>query len=307
MFTKPQRLHKGDTVAIVSPSWGGPSVFPHVYENGLQALKDLGLKIKEFSTARESVDVLRNNPQMRAEDINSAFADSGIKAIFTSIGGDDSVRILPYLDKEVIKKNPKILMGYSDTTTLHVFCNLLGLTTLYGPSIMAGFSQMENLPKRFRQHVETMLFNPEEAREYFAYGEYVDGYPNWSDRDTVGQVNFLKKDDGWKWLQGEGTIQGELFGGCMEVLGMLKATPNWPHLDFWDGKIFFMETSEAKSPRYQVDHELRNYGAQGVFERISGFLVGRARDYADQEKKELYLRFPNQNPIQSQLSSSCME
>ena len=84
-YKKPERLHKGDTVAIVSPSWGGPSVFPRIYENGLKVLRQWGLKIKEFPTARMDANFLRANPQVRAEDINDAFADPEVKAIFASI------------------------------------------------------------------------------------------------------------------------------------------------------------------------------------------------------------------------------
>lgn len=72
---KPARLKQGDTVAIVSPSWGGPSVFPHVYENGLEVLREWGLNIREFPTARADANFLRANPQIRAKDINDAFAD----------------------------------------------------------------------------------------------------------------------------------------------------------------------------------------------------------------------------------------
>lgn len=286
-YQKPKRLNQGDTVAIVSPSWGGPSVFPHIYENGLKVLEEWGLKIKEYPTARADAEYLRNNPEVRARDINDAFSDSSIKAVFTSIGGDDSVRILPHLDKDIIRNNPKILMGYSDTTTLHTYCNQLGLVTFYGPSIMAGFSQMESLPSTFKEHVREMLFEPREIHEYVAYEEYCNGYPEWGDKTNLGKVNQLKKNVGWRFLQGKGTIRGELFGGCLEVLEMMKATTFWPKPDFLSGKVFILETSEEKPPLHEVDHVLRNYGMQGFFDRISGLVFGRARDYSDEEKVKL--------------------
>lgn len=284
---KPSKLSKGDTVAIVSPSWGGPSVFPHIYENGLKVLQEWGLKIKEFPTARMDAAFTRASPQIRAKDINDAFADPEVKAIFASIGGDDSVRILPFLDKKVIAENPKILMGYSDTSTLHFFSNLQGLITFYGPSIMAGFSQMDSLPENFKSHVREILFEPKESYEYQSYGTYYDGYPDWANKENLGKVNPMKSDDGWHWLQGNGQVQGELFGGCIEVLEMMKATDFWPSQDFWNGKIFFLETSEEKPSIHYIDHVLRNYGMLGVYEKISGFIFSRARDYSDKEKKML--------------------
>jgi muramoyltetrapeptide carboxypeptidase LdcA involved in peptidoglycan recycling len=286
-YTKPARLKRGDTVAIVSPSWGGPSVFPRPYENGLKILTEWGLKIKEFPTARMNANFLRENPQIRAKDINDAFSDLEVKAIFVSIGGDDSVRILPFVDKNIIAKNPKILIGYSDVSTLHMLANLQGLVSFYGPTIMAGFSQMESLPESFKTHVHDILFEPKENYEYKAYGEYCDGYPDWSKEENIGKVKQIKTDDGWRWLQGSAKVQGELFGGCMEVLEMMKATSFWPSQDFWKGKIFFLETSEEKPSINYIDHVLRNYGMLGVFDQISGFIFSRARDYSDDEKKEL--------------------
>ncbi|MBI4252998.1 LD-carboxypeptidase [Candidatus Uhrbacteria bacterium] len=286
-YIKPQRLKEGDTVAIVSPSWGGPSVFPAVYEHGLKVLLAWGLNIKEFPTARMDAAFLRNNPRIRAQDINDAFADTEVKAIFASIGGDDSVRILPFLDKKIIASNPKILMGYSDTSTLHVFANLQGLASFYGPSIMAGFSQMNNLPVSFKNHVREMLFEPKEYYEYKPYQTYCDGYPDWANKENLGKVNPMKADDGWHWLQGKATVQGELFGGCIEVFEMMKATEFWPAQEFWKDKIFFLETSEEKPSIHYIDHVLRNYGMLGVYDTISGFIFSRARDYSDEEKKEL--------------------
>ena len=286
-YKKPKRLKSGDTVAIVSPSWGGPSVFPHIYENGLKVLREWGLKIKEFPTARMDAVFTRANPQVRAKDINDAFADSEVDAIFTSIGGDDSVRILPFLDKRIITKNPKILMGFSDTSTLHAFANMQGLVSFYGPSIMAGFSQMENLPESFKRNVHDILFEPKENYEYKPYGTYCDGYLDWANKEYVGKVNLMKLDDGWHWLQGNTEVQGELFGGCIDVLEMMKATDFWPSKDFWKDKIFFLETSEEKPSIHRVDHVLRNYGMIGVYDKISGLVFSRARDYSDDEKRQL--------------------
>lgn len=80
-FIKPLRLNKGDTIAVISPSWGGPSVYPHVYENGLRVLrKHFGLKIKEYPTAKTSADKLRTDLKFRANDINDAFADKAINS-----------------------------------------------------------------------------------------------------------------------------------------------------------------------------------------------------------------------------------
>ncbi len=283
---KPSRLVIGDTVAVVSPSWGGPSIFPHIYEKGLEALRGLGLQVKEFPSARADNDFLFRNPRARAKDVNDAFADPEVKAIFASIGGDDSIRILPFINPVTIKKNPKILMGYSDTTTLLTYINQMGLVTFNGPSVMAGFSQVGALPKSFVEHVKAMLFSPQERYEYESYGVFCDGYLDWINLENVGKTKELKQDDGWHFLQGSGAATGELYGGSIEVLEILNGTEFWAKSEFWNGKVLFLETSEDKPPVQRVRRMLRNYGMQGIFDRVLAVLFGRPRDYTDEAKAE---------------------
>lgn len=287
MAIKPKKLQKGDTIAIVSPSWGGPSVFPHIYESGIKVLENLGLKIKEYPSARKDANYLYQNPEFRAKDINDAFSDKEVRAIFVSIGGDDSVRILPYLNTEVIQKNPKIIIGYSDTTTLLTYFNQLGLVTLHGPAIMAGFSQWDALGQKFQKHIKTILFENPGNYDYKPFNSYCEGYLNWSDKSNVGKVKPTSKNTGWNILQGDSKIHGQLFGGCIEVLEFMKGTKFWPGDNFWDGKILFLETSEDKPTPDQVKWMLRNYGMQGIFDKISALLIGRPRDYSEEENKEL--------------------
>jgi len=243
--------------------------------------------VKEYSTAKADSDFLRWNPRKRAEDVNNAFADDEVKAIFATIGGDESMRILPYLNGQVIKGNPKILMGYSDITTLLTYCAQLGLVSFHGPMIMAGFSQLQALPTAFSDHIAEILFEARETYSFKPYDQYSDGYPDWAKESSLGKVKEPRKGGGWNWLQGSTSARGRLFGGCIEVLEFLKGTDYWPKPDFWNGKILFLETSEEKPSPLYVERCLRNYGIQGVFERITGLLFGRARDYSDLEKKQL--------------------
>ena len=131
-FRQPSALKPSDKVAIVSPSSGMPFLFPWVYEQGLERLKQVfQLEPIEYPTARQSPEYLSRNPKARAEDINRAFADPSIKGIIATIGGNDQIRILPYLDKKIIGATPKIFMGYSDCTNLHLFLWNLGIISYY--------------------------------------------------------------------------------------------------------------------------------------------------------------------------------
>jgi len=259
-----------------------------VYDLGVRMLEErFGLIVKEYPTARADINFLRWNPKKRADDVNNAFADPEVKGIIATIGGDESIRILPHLDDDVIRSHPKILMGYSDTTTLLTYCTQLGLVTFHGPMIMAGFSQLNALPTAFANHISEILFNPQATYAFSPYDTYFDGYPDWANTTNLGKVKEPKNTPGWSWLQGQSSAKGELFGGCIEVLEFLKGTPYWPKPEFWDGKILFLETSEEKPSVTFVERCLRNYGIQGVFDRISGLLFGRATYYSDMEKKHL--------------------
>ncbi len=112
---KPRKLQPGDKLAAVSLSWGGPGTFPHRYQAGKQQLEqEFGVTLVEMPHTMREASWLQRNPQARADDLMQAFADPSIAGIVSTIGGDDSIRILPYLDLEVIRANPKVFLGYSE-------------------------------------------------------------------------------------------------------------------------------------------------------------------------------------------------
>jgi len=290
-FVRPARLRAGDTVAVLSPSWGGPAAFPHIFDAGLAVLRDtFGLRIREYPTTRAAPADLARDPAARADDLCAAFADPEVRAIVASIGGEDSVRLLPHLDPEVLRENPKILMGYSDTTTLLAYLAQLGLVSFHGPAVMAGFAQLPSLPPAFAAHVRAVLFDGPDELAYEPYDRWSEGYPEWADPANTGKVNPSTPrppSGGFRFLQGRGKARGELFGGSIEVLEFLKGTRFWPAPSFWEGKVLFFETSEEVPPPALVRRMLRNYAMQGAFDRAAALLFGRARGYSDAQKVEL--------------------
>jgi muramoyltetrapeptide carboxypeptidase LdcA involved in peptidoglycan recycling len=128
-LVRPPILKPGDKVAILSPSWTGPGVFPHVQDLGLKRLREhLQLEPVEYPTTRK----IGATPQERAADIHAAFADPEITAIMASIGGSDQITVLRYLDPAVLQANPKVFFGYSDNTNLLVYLWNLGIIGFYG-------------------------------------------------------------------------------------------------------------------------------------------------------------------------------
>lgn len=287
MKIKPSRLQRGDSIALVTPSWAGPNKFPKVYELGARRLREeFGLNIKEYSMTRASEEELDKSPGARANDINKAFADPEVRAIIATIGGEDSMRILPYIDFEKAIQSPKIFMGYSDTTTLLASLNLRGLVTFHGPSVMSGFAEPGSLSEEFTEHINSFFLKDWKTFQYRPYKKWTEELCSWGDPTALDQTRQYTISDGWRSINGN--IQtGTLFGGCIEVLEFLKASEYWPEPGFWEGKILFFETSEEVPNITTVRRILRNYGIQGVFSKISGLLFGRARGYSTRQKLEL--------------------
>jgi muramoyltetrapeptide carboxypeptidase LdcA involved in peptidoglycan recycling len=159
---KPKRLSRGQKVAAISLSWGGPGTFRHRYEAGKRQFEQMfGLTVVEMPHALRDPAWLAANPQARAADLIQAFTDPDIAGIISTIGGDDSIRLLRYLDLEVIRQHPKVFMGYSDTTVTHFACYQAGLVSFYGPAFMAGFAENGGIFPYLVDSVQRILFSSE--------------------------------------------------------------------------------------------------------------------------------------------------
>lgn len=283
---RPRRLRPGDRVAVVAPSQSLAAVYPKVYAAGLATLREtFGLDVVEFPSTTFDPEYSYRHPELRAADLDAAFADESIAGIFSLIGGTDSIRLLPHLDVDLAVRHPKVLIGYSDTATLLTAYARAGMVTFNGPAVMAGFAQLVNFPQ-LEQHVRDVLFEPADTLRYSPYPQWVDRYPNWH-RQPGHEIGPSYPHDGWRWLQGSGTVSGRLFGGCSDVLQLLKGTAFWPEPEFFAGRILFLETSEDKPPVSFTENWLRSFGVGGGLDKLAGLLIGRPRDYTPAESREL--------------------
>ena len=276
-FTKPRKLNPGDKVATVSPSWGGPSIFPYRYQAGVRQLEaEFGLEVVEMPHTLKDADWLYRNPEARADDLMQAFGDPSIKGIIATIGGNDLIRLLPYIDLDVIRNHPKVLMGYSDTVISHMLCFRARLVSFYGPSIMSGFAENGGLFPYMTNSVRRTLFqtDPIGVIEPNTDGWTVERL-EWGEPANQEKKRTLNPCTGWKYLQGKGVHQGGLIGGCIEVLDWLRGTDLWPDSETWQDAILFLETSEDAPPPEMVKFILRTFAALGVLKRLSGILFAR--------------------------------
>ncbi len=286
---KPNKLNRGDKVATVSLSWGGAgdSDILWRYNVGKKRLQEeFGLNVVEMPNTLKGTDYIYDHPEKRAEDLMDAFRDESIKAIFSCIGGCESVRMLPYIDFDVIRNNPKVFIGYSDTTVTHFICYKGGVSSFYGPSILAEFAENVEMHDYTKHWVEKALFSDSVIGA-------IDPSPVWtSERLPWVEKNkaitrTLQQNDGYEVLQGTGVAKGHLIGGCIEVLEMIKGTALWPSLDNWKDAVLFLETSEDKPSPVYVEYWLRNYGSQGILNSVNAIILGKPYDnqYYEEYKK----------------------
>lgn len=292
MLIKPKKLQPGDCVATVSPSWGGAGepLLKWRYEQGVKRLEDIfGLKVISMPNSLKGEDYLYESPQARAEDLMTAFTDKRIKAIIANIGGEDSIRLLPYIDFDVIHKNPKILMGYSDTTIAHLFCHKAGVSSFYGPAILTDFAENVEMDPYTIEMVQRTLFSNERIGEIKPAKEWTSERLEWIEENKELR-RTMRKNSGYEVLQGTGIVQGHLIGGCIEVLEFVKGTELWPENKYWENGILFFETSEEKPEPNLIKYWLRNYAVQGILNKVNGIIFGKPQDEAFYNEYKVEIR-----------------
>lgn len=272
-FIKLSKLKPGDKVAILSPSSDAASHFPWVLDRGLDRLKnEFNLIPIEYPSTRKK----HPTPKERALDLMEAFNDKEIKAIFTAIGGNDQVRLLPYLDKNKIRANAKPFIGYSDNTNICQFLWNLGVPSYYGGALMVQFAmQGNNILDQTKESLHWALF--EGGTHTIKPSEkFTDIELEWSDKSNLVKSRSFESNEGWYW-EGSGTAKGVLWGGCVEsLLQYLSAGNPTPSLDNTD-IVLFLETAENIPEPWVVDTLITSLAERGVLERVSAVLVGRPK------------------------------
>lgn len=283
---RPQRLRPGDRVAAVTLSWGGPGAFPSRYAAGKAQLeRAFGVTVVEMPLTLASPDRLAADPAARATDLHRAFADPSIAGVVSTIGGEDSIRLLRHLNLELLAAHPKVFLGYSDSTIIHMALRRAGVVSYYGPSIMAGFGENAGLHRYLVDGIRRTLFEPVAPLEWPAN---TDGWTvedlAWADPATQERPRRLEPSTGWRWHAGS-VRQGLVVAGCLEVLDWLRGTDFWPDLE---GAVLFLETSEEAPPPSALTRFLRVLASTGELGGIAGLVLGRPGGALDEQQRRAY-------------------
>lgn len=283
------KLVKGDKVAVLSPSFAAPGVWPHVYKLGLERLKNVfGLEAVEFPSTTK----LEASKEERAADLVAAFQNPEMKAVITSIGGDDQVTYIKNLPNGVFRENPKPVFGLSDNSHFSNFLFLNGVPSFYGGALFTQFAMQGEMDTYTVKYLNHALFDEGEF-ELEPSTEYNDIGLEWSDVSLLTNKRTYEISDGWYW-DGERSGQGLLWGGCVESVDeMLRHDVPIPSLEQFKGIVLMLETSEEIPTASYVTRVIRAFGERGILGQIQGVLIGRPKAWEfdkqnTTEEKELY-------------------
>ena len=269
-----QRLKKGDKIGIFTPSSPATVTAYQRFQRAKEFIEEMGFVIVEGELTGQS-DVYRSgSPKARAEELNKLLRNPDIKMIMSTIGGTNSNSMLPYIDYEAFKHNPKLVVGYSDATAiLLALYAKTGITTYYGPSLIPSFGEFEPLVNNTYRYFE-QYFMDENKLPY-----EVPMPPFWSDEP----VNWLEKTTEKilyrnEWITGQsGVAEGRLIGGNVNAMYGFIGSPYFPTIEH--GDILLIEDCTKNAS--VVEKNFAMLKLHGVFDKVAGIILGKHELYED--------------------------
>lgn len=260
------KLNTGDKICVIAPSRSMAIISNEVKQVAIENFSKLGLNVVFGKNIYEKDEVLSSSVQSRLEDLHEAFDDSSIKGIFTVIGGYNSNQLLSKIDYKLIKKNPKILCGFSDITALsNAIYAKTNLVTYYGPH----FSSL-GMKKGIEYTLEYL------KKCFFSSSPYeLKSVDNWSDDEWYMDQENRKfyKNEGYKIIN-EGSATGTLLGGNLCTFNLLQGTKYFPNIK---DSILLMEEDNllGSTSLVEFDRNLQSVIDCKYFSKVKGILIGR--------------------------------
>ena len=294
------------TVGIVSLSSGilGESRIRFETETGIRRLEEYGLNIKFMPHALMGLDYLKAHPEKRADDLLLAFHDPEIDMILCAIGGDDTYRLLPYLfehDELANSVTDKVFLGFSDTTINHLMLHKVGLTTFYGQAFLPDICELSSEMLPYTRKYFEELINTENISEICPSDIWYEERKSFG-IDQAGKPLISHPNSGFELLQGPSVFSGKILGGCIDSIYdmfngdryadmpvLCKKYHLFPDPEDWKGRILLLETSEEKPSPEKYRKALEYLKQTGVFEAVSGLLIGKPMDETYAQEYRLFL------------------
>lgn len=288
----PNKINPGDTVAFISISGGraGDADLLQRYNTGKARFEEIfGVKVIETPNALKGSEYLYAHPEKRAEDLMWALANEDVKGIVCIMGGDDSYRVLPFIDADVIRSNPKVFMGYSDIATWNAVFAYAGVRSFYGPNVLTPIAQPGSLDAYTEEAIRKSIFCSDVIGGIKPSPKYTS--TNWS--ATSDEEITWTDNAGYSVIQGSGVVEGRIISICGGPLQQIMGTKFFPCHEMWENSIIAYEYGSPINTYGSVlaaRHQLRAFAAAGILEHAKAIITGPV---ADGEYKDTLLKVIN--------------
>lgn len=282
-------------IGIVSLSSGilGEHFIRHELDIGAERLRAYGIEVEFLPHALKGAEFIKEHPECRAQDLLAAFQDDSIDMILCAIGGEDTYRLLPHLfDHNELERavKQKIFLGFSDTTKNHFMLNKVGIKTFYGQAFLPDVCELGGEMLPYTRHYFEELVTTGKIKEIRPSDIWYEEREDFSE-NGIGVEMPSHPNAGFELLQGKSTFKGQILGGCLEsiydifdnsrfedTVSQCAKYKLFPTLEEWRDKILLLETSEEKPSPDLFRKMIRTLGAYGIFDVISGLLVGKPQN-----------------------------
>lgn len=265
---KPPRLRRDATLGVVSLSAPVAADCPRRFERGCQALRDLGYRLKVPEATRAKHRYMAGSVESRVRALVELWEDDEVDAIISTIGGSCTHQLLEHLPFERFRDKPKVFIGYSDTTTLHLALQVeAGLVSFYGPAVMPQLGEHGGPSEYTRRELERAIHGPGLGEVSESAG-WIEERLAWETADD--RPRMLVHGSSRRCLRA-GSAQGRLIVANAGCLLLLAGTRYFPDLH---DAVLILEEDETESPD-TIDRFFTQLRHLGVFERIAALGVGR--------------------------------
>lgn len=270
---KASRIKGKAAIGVCSPSFPISAVEPIRYERGIKFLENKGFQVKNGILYKKKDFYRSGTIKERAEEFNNLLYDENIQIIMTSIGGNNTNSILPYIDYEYIKKHPKIIIGFSDITALLLAIYAkTGLVTFYGPDIASSFGELPPFADWTFESFNSFVNGISVPYNYEMPIAWTDEFIDWSEQDRSKE----QYSNQWVCVK-QGTCQGRLIGGNLNTMEGFFGTEYMPVIN--KGDILFIE--DAEKDAYTIERSFSLLKLAGVFDKVSGIILGKHEKFDD--------------------------
>ncbi|MPZ63920.1 MAG: LD-carboxypeptidase [Propionibacteriales bacterium] len=268
----PRKATPGEKVAVISPSFAAPGFAPEVHEQALKRLVEVtGLVPVEYPTTRR----LGSSARDRAADLNAAFGDPEIRAVLATIGGEDQITVVPHLEPDTIRADPKPFLGYSDNTNVLNWLWNLGIAGFYGGSTQVHLGPGPEVDQVHAQSLRAAVLTGERL-EITEPGASEDIGKDWKDPAALTEYGDREPTEPWTWAGPAKSATGRTWGGCAEVLQWVLTAGRFPaDPSVLQGGVLLIETSEELIPAREFGWILRSLGERGVLPAVDAVVVAR--------------------------------